>query len=35
MSDSDKEYLFKKLDQILSEMFRYSFNLGDWGNMYG
>jgi len=31
MSDSDKEYLFKKLDQILSEMFRYSFNLGDWG----
>ena len=31
MSNSDKEYLFKKLDQILSEMFRYSFNLGDWG----
>jgi hypothetical protein len=31
MSDSDKEYLFKKLDWILREMFRYSFTLGDWG----
>ena len=31
MSDSDKEYLFKKLDQILREMVIYSFTLGDWG----
>ena len=31
MSNSDKEYLFKKLDWILREMFRYSSTLGDWG----
>jgi hypothetical protein len=31
MSDSDKKILSKKLDQILGEMVRYSFTLGDWG----
>ena len=31
MSDSDKEYLFKRLDQILREMVVYSSTLGDWG----
>jgi hypothetical protein len=28
---SDKEILFKKLDDILMGMFRYSVILGDWG----
>jgi thiamine kinase-like enzyme len=28
---SDKNNLYKKLDSILEEMFRYSFTLGDWG----
>jgi len=28
---SDKKILFKKLDDILMGMFRYSFILGDWG----
>jgi hypothetical protein len=28
---SDKKILFKKLDDILMRMFKYSFILGDWG----